>query len=119
MIKLTQTYQSIVSQQSYFGKLITQLNKDFNDDYFDEKSNSLQAGDTEKLELYVSEYIGQLFDQSSEAFFQIMYRIDIPEADFKTTMLASGIDFQLLTTLILKREVLKILTREHFSRIQS
>lgn len=118
MLNLTQSYESLIAQDKYFTKLVSQLNKDFNDNYFDEQSLSLTSGDANQLEENVRSYIIKLFEQSSDAFFQIMYRIDIPESNFKTTLLLNGIDFELLTTLILKREVLKILTREHFNTLQ-
>ena len=44
-----------------------------------------------------------------------MYKVDIHDTDIKNQVIASGIDIDALTELVLKRELLKILLREKYS----
>lgn len=104
-----------ISQEHYFTKLKAQLCKDFGDDDFDHAVESLTVADGEKLKFVLVQFLNHLETQNTEFFFQVLYRIDIPDADFKNQILQNGIDMEGLAELVIKRELIKILLREKYS----
>jgi len=104
-----------LKQDHYFNKLKDQLCKDFGDDDFDAAVLNLHIEDAQNLFSIVNKHLNYLETQSTEIFFRILYRIDIPEADFKAQILENGLDIQFLSELVIKRELIKILMREQYS----
>ena len=104
-----------LNQEHYFLKLKAQLSKDLNDSDFDDELERINISNASLLPDLVHRFLNQIFSSNAEQFFQLMYRIDIPDADMKSIMLGSGLDFAGLSDLVLKRELLKILLREKYS----
>lgn len=104
-----------LNQEHYFSKLKAQLSKDLNDVDFDDELERIDLSNSSDLPDLVRRFLNQIFSTNAEQFFQLMYRIDIPDADMKTMVLGSGLDFEGLADLVLKRELLKILLREKYS----
>ena len=104
-----------LNQDHYFTKLKAQLSKDFGAEDFDMALDNLMFEDASRLNAIISQYLTYLESQNTETFFQILYRIDIPEPDFKAQILNNGIDIQALSELVIKRELIKILLREQYS----
>jgi hypothetical protein len=102
-------------QDHYFNKLKDQLSKDFGAEDFDMALDNLNIEDAIKLNAIVAQYLTYLETQNTETFFQILYRIDIPELDFKAQILHNGLDILALSELVIKRELIKILLREKYS----
>lgn len=106
-----------ISQEHYFTKLKAQLCKDFGEDDFDAAVENLTAVDADKLRFVVTQFLTHLEKQNTESFFQALYRIDIPDADFKNQILTNGLDLEGLSDLVIKRELIKILLREKYSEL--
>lgn len=104
-----------LNQEHYFQKLKAQLSKDLNDVDFDDELERIDLSNSSDLPNLVRRFLNQIFSTNAEQFFQLMYRIDIPYADMRTMVLGSGLDFDGLSDLVLKRELLKILLREKYS----
>ena len=104
-----------LTQDRYFQKLKAQLSKDFRDSDFDKELAPISIDKPNDLPVLVNQFLNQLLSKSIEQFFQLMYKVDIPDADIKNQVIASGIDIDTLTELVLKRELLKILLREKYS----
>tara|TARA_B110000211_G_C14032243_1_gene532710 strand:+ start:299 stop:649 length:351 start_codon:yes stop_codon:yes gene_type:complete len=104
-----------LKQDHYFNKLKEQLSKDFGAEDFDMAMDNLNIEDAIKLNSIIAQYLTYLETQNTETFFQILYRIDIPEADFKSQILTNGLDILALSELVIKRELIKILLREQYS----
>jgi len=104
-----------LNQENYFQKLKAQLSKDLNDSDFDDELERIDLSNSSDLPDLVRRFLNQIFSTNAEQFFQLMYRIDIPDADMRTMVLGSGLDFDGLADLVLKRELLKILLREKYS----
>lgn len=107
--------KNYLSQDYYFTKVKEQLMKDINDDDFDTALNDLQVSDADLLFQIVQKYLFNLFSYQTEYFFQLMYRIDIPDKDLRNHILSGQISKESITELILKRELLKVLLREKYS----
>lgn len=104
-----------ISQEHYFTKVKAQLCKDFAEDDFDTAVEHLSSKEGEQLKLVVTQYLTQLETYNTESFFQALYRIDIPDADFKNQILNNGLDLEGLAELVIKRELIKVLLREKYS----
>lgn len=104
-----------LNQEHYFQKLKDQLSKDCNDWDLDEELQSISIINSNLLPNLLNRFLNQVFSRNAEQFFQLMYRIDIPDGDMRQLILGSGIDFDSLADLVLRRELLKILLREKYS----
>tara|TARA_B100000795_G_C22805595_1_gene444662 strand:+ start:6597 stop:6947 length:351 start_codon:yes stop_codon:yes gene_type:complete len=104
-----------LKQVSYFNKLKKQLCKDFGDDEFDELVKNINIETSHKLLSVTSQYLTYLETKHTEMFFHVLYKIDIPEKDFRSQILETGLDIQFLSELVIKRELIKILMREKYS----
>tara|TARA_B110000483_G_scaffold203596_1_gene245988 strand:- start:133 stop:486 length:354 start_codon:yes stop_codon:yes gene_type:complete len=104
-----------LTQDRYFQKLKAQLSKDFSDSDFDNELAPVKIDTPNDLPVLVNQFLNQLFNKSIDQFFQLMYKVDIPDTDIKNQIITSGIDMDALTELVLKRELLKILLREKYS----
>jgi|TARA_B100000401_G_scaffold437809_1_gene384340 hypothetical protein len=105
-----------LNQKYYFEQLKSQLSKDLNNDDFDAQLKLVSFDKSELLPFLVQRFLEQVFDTNTNLFFQFMHRIDIPDVDMKTQISDSGIDFFGLTDLVLRRELIKILIREKYSK---
>ena len=106
-----------LSKSHYFNKLKDQLSKDFGADDFDISLKELEFKDAKRLSSIVYKYLTYLETKNTETFFQILYRIDIPDREFHAEVLCNGLDIQALSDLVIKRELIKILLREQYSSI--
>ena len=106
-----------LEKSHYFNKLKDQLSKDFGAEDFDISLNELELKDAKRLNSIVFQYLTYLEIENTETFFQILYRIDIPDTEFHAEVLCNGLDIQALSDLVIKRELIKILLREQYSPI--
>ena len=104
-----------LSQDNYFEKLKSQLSKDINNDDFDCQLKRISIRKSQNLPILVQRFLEEIFDKQSSLFYQLMHRIDIPDADLKIQFTDLGNDFECLTDLVLRRELIKILIREKYS----
>tara|TARA_Y100000739_G_C20475587_1_gene403444 strand:+ start:295 stop:648 length:354 start_codon:yes stop_codon:yes gene_type:complete len=104
-----------LKQEFYFKKIKKQLAKDFNDADFDIEVDLISIYRSSTLLDLVQRSLEHLFHTNVHMFFQLMYRIDIPDADFKMQVSDSGINFESLTDLVIRRELIKVLIREKYS----
>lgn len=104
-----------ISQEHYFTKVKAQLCKDFAEDEFDAAVEEISVSHADRLVKVVEQYLSHLESRSMEIFFQTMYRIDIPDADFKNQVMQNGLDMVGLADLVIKRELIKVLLREKYS----
>ncbi len=106
---------AFLKQEYYFEKVKQQLSKDINDAEFDIEVNRISIHRSLFLLNLVQYFLEQIFHENVHMFYQLMYRIDIPDADFKMQVSDSGINFEALTDLVLRRELIKVLFREKYS----
>jgi len=111
-IKDKSTY---LSQKHYFEKLKSQLSKDINNDDFDSQLKLIPINKSQYLPILVQRFLEETFNNQSNLFYQLMHRIDIPDLDLKIQFTDLGNDFECLTDLVLRRELIKILIREKYS----
>jgi len=104
-----------LSQDNYFEKLKSQLSKDINNDDFDCQLKKISINKSQYLPILVKRFLEEIFDKQSNIFYQLMHRIDIPDADLKIQFTDLGNDFECLADLVLRRELIKILIREKYS----
>ena len=104
-----------LNKSHYFNKLKDQLSKDFGAEDFDISLKGLELKDAKLLSSVVSQYLTYLEIKNTELFFQILYRIDIPDTDFNAQVSYNGLDIEALSDLVIKRELIKILLREQYS----
>ena len=102
-------------QEDYFRKLKVQLSKDFNDADFDRELQKITLVNSDFLLQTVSRFLSKVFDLSTSDFFDVLYRVDIPEQEFQHQIQSMGIVFDEIALLIVKRELMKILFREKYS----
>lgn len=105
-----------LSQENYFEKLKGQLSKDINNDYFDCQLKEISLDKSQYLPILVQRFLEEIFDNRSNMFYQLMHRIDIPDADLKIQFTDLGNDFECLADLVLRRELIKVLLREKYSK---
>ena len=104
-----------LSQGHYFEKLKSQLSKDINNDDFDCQLKRISLNKSQHLPILVQRFLEEIFDKQPNLFYQLMHRIDIPDADLKIQFTDLGNDFECLADLVLRRELIKILIREKYS----
>jgi hypothetical protein len=104
-----------LKQEYYFEKIKKQLAKDLNDIDFEFQVSRIALCRSSILLDLVHDFLQDLFHTNVHMFFQLMYRIDIPDADFEMQVSDAGINFESLTDLIIRRELIKVLIREKYS----
>ena len=113
----TKEISAYLKHTQYFNKLKKQLSKDFGDESFTFALEELKIQDAKKLNSIVSQYLTSFERKNTQEFFQILYRVDIPESEFKAQVLFNELDIQDLSDLVIRRELIKILFREKYSSI--
>lgn len=114
-LKVIKEVSKYLKKEYYFNNLKLQLSKDFNDASFDEELEFISLEKSELLLSLVKSFLCKVSESNSERFFQLMYRIDLPEVALPQQVLVDEIDFENLGNLVLKRELLKIILREQYS----
>ena len=104
-----------LQKEDYFDKIKKQLSKDFNNFSFDKELDTIFLVNSDLLLSLIVRFLNQIFVSNPESFFELMYRIDMPEKAISQLFLEAEIDFAILANLVLKREFLKILLREKYS----
>tara|TARA_B100000963_G_scaffold314166_1_gene292557 strand:+ start:181 stop:534 length:354 start_codon:yes stop_codon:yes gene_type:complete len=104
-----------LSQEHYFEKLKSQLSKDISNYDFDCQLKRISLNKSQYLPILVQRFLEKIFVEKSNLFYQLMHRIDIPDADLKIQFTDLGNDFECLADLVLRRELIKILIREKYS----
>ena len=104
-----------LQKEDYFEKIKKQLSKDFNDLSFDKELDAIPFIKGDLLLSLIKRFLKQVFQSNPDFFFQLIYRIDIPEKVMRQLFLEPEIDFGNLAKLVIKRELLKILIRENYS----
>lgn len=103
--------------QEYFGDVVRQLEKDFSTTGLDPASIP-ETGTYPDLFTGLLPVITRLIDQRFEQFAQLLYRVDISEAQLKkAARLYPGRSFpELATELIILRELHKVLIRRRYGK---
>lgn len=86
---------------------LKQLQKDFGAHWIEESDES-----SEFVHLYTKTFRILKNIQFKSEFMNVLYRIDIPEADYKASM-KSIEPLEILSELIIKREFIKVLLRKN------
>ncbi len=104
-----------LNQEDYFEKIKKQLAKDINDVDFEIKASRISLFRSFALLDLVQRFLEHLFQTNVHVFFQLMHRVDIPDVDFEMQVSDTGINFESLTDLVMRRELIKVLIREKYS----
>tara|TARA_B100000965_G_C19250000_1_gene608309 strand:- start:33 stop:398 length:366 start_codon:yes stop_codon:yes gene_type:complete len=94
-----------------------QIQKDFQ--WFDEQIEFTGNADSAYMELFnqIKPIISRMINLDSERFFTLLYRIDIEEEKVKSILFGKqelAVDDE-ITHLIIRRELVKVVLRKHFS----
>lgn len=107
-------YTDFISKEDFWNEVILQLNKDLNKEFAINVPHSDLKGER-AAELLVSalmKYLPSITPELSE----VLYRIDLPENDVNLLKgLPVDIYYRCLGEMIVKRIVLKVITRKMFS----
>ncbi|WP_304235906.1 hypothetical protein [Jiulongibacter sediminis] len=97
-------------------KLIAQISKDMEMSGFDFEFSELKRDSYQDLFKHMESLITPLFEKSSPKLFSLLYRIDVSEKEIALAGLELP-DYthpQILSHVILKRELKKVLIREYY-----
>ena len=111
-----QNIEKYRSDSEYVKKVLLQIQKDFShygDEIHVDSSELTWQKLFDQLQMLLLRWIESDFNQ----LLTVLYRVDISEKELKKNMLSSEYDSsELIAELIMKRELQKVLLREHFSR---
>lgn len=112
-IKLTQE-EFELSYREYLLPLLLQLDKDFGVNHFSnlvDENGSILLVD---LVSAVASFLEAKSKSNLESFFELLYRIDLPEKITKELMLSADINWQEFSLIVCKRELYKVYLRQKF-----
>ncbi len=99
---------------------VEQIKKDFNLFGLEVSFSGNQETAYEELTAQIKPYIESLLTNQYQRLLSLLYRIDLPEKTVAKIILNPGDDMSLdLTDLILKRELQKVVIREHYKQQQN
>lgn len=75
------------------------------------------VNDLSKLKELLTRQIAWMLDYQFERLLQAMYRIDVPEQDFRNVLVGKAPVAEALAELVLKRELKKVETRRLYSSV--
>jgi len=95
---------------------VNQINKDFNLEGFELKLSEIEQNTFDDLKIQLAPVIDQLFNKDKQEFNNLLYRVDIPEKDFRKLLKENQNKFsEDLSEMIIRREFQKVLTKRFFS----
>jgi|SRR6185312_5505502 len=109
-----QQYSNFVSKEAFWDEVIVQLNKDLNKEFAINVPHSNLKGEfaAEAVVTALQKYLPTITPELSE----ILYRIDMPESQMSSLKsLPTDIYYRCMSEMIVKRIVLKVITRKMFS----
>lgn len=118
MIEKVKNLEAYNQRKEMIRLTIDQIRKDFQ--WYDEDLNIEQneSSIVDQLRQKVMTLVNRMLELDTYRFFQLMYVVDIPESEVKRCLLnkkdVKGIEE--LVDLIIKRELQKVLIREHFKQ---
>jgi hypothetical protein len=96
---------------------VNQINKDFNLDGFELKLSEIEQNTFDDLTIQLIPIINQLYKKDKTAFNNLLYRVDIPEKDFRKLLNENQNNFsENLAEMIIRREFQKVLMKRFFSK---
>lgn len=102
--------------EGVFIKLIEQLVKDIGEESYYFPLLDLHVNEQDRIVSIVKQLFLALFDQDLERFSQVLYLVDLPEKITKKVFsTASEMDWDLFANQIVRRELLKVVLRAHYS----
>lgn len=115
-------FSSVFSPEKYFDQqriieeTAAQLIKDFAEFSFEIKFTGKEKTPYEELFNQAEPVIAHLLEKNNSMLFSVLYRIDISENEIKkhTALFPEQSLSHIITDLILRRELKKVLTRHHF-----
>jgi hypothetical protein len=109
---LPEVFQKILQGKEFLRQLIIQLKKDFSASGIPLKiklNHPYTFADLSKEILDILEKI------EIQQVFNLLYRVDINETQLENEMKSPGIDLRIISDLIIKRELQKVVIRIHYS----
>lgn len=102
--------------EGVFIKLIEQLVKDIGEESYYFPLLDLHVNEQDRIVSIVKQLFLALFDRDLERFSQVLYLVDLPEKITKKVFsTASEMDWDLFANQIVRRELLKVVLRAHYS----
>lgn len=116
MLEKVENLEAFNHRLALIQSTIHQIKKDFQ--WYDEDL-SIDEADQDivgKLKLKLTVLVNRMLELDTYRFFQLMYTIDIPEEQVRNCLMneANESGIEELVELIIKRELQKVLIREHF-----
>jgi hypothetical protein len=109
-----QQYSNFISKEAFWDDVILQLNKDLNKEFAVNVPHSNLKGEyaAEAVVTALQKYLPTITPELSE----ILYRIDVPEQQLAALKeMPTDIYYRCMSEIIVKRIVLKVITRKMFS----
>lgn len=108
--------EKFFDQQKIIEETAAQLIKDFSGFSFEINFTGKNKTPYDELFAQVEPVISSLLSKNSSLLFSVLYRIDVSESEIKKhTALFPDLSLShVITDLILRRELKKVLTRHHF-----
>jgi hypothetical protein len=108
--------QAFAKRTDLLQQVVAQLNKDFQLSGFEVRFSGDSDNAYQELTDQLLPVIGQMLEYQNERFWTLLYSIDINEKQVREALFGEDMNsLQLLTDLILKRELQKVVIRNHYA----
>lgn len=111
--------EKFFDQKKIIEETAAQLIKDFSEFSFEISFTGKEKTPYDELFVQVEPVISSLLSKNNSLLFSVLYRIDVSENEIKkhTALFSDRSLSHVITDLILRRELKKVLTRHHFKNL--
>jgi hypothetical protein len=108
--------QQFVLRLDLLKEVVAQLNKDFQLNGFEVNFTGNEQNAYRELSEQLIPVIDYMLEHQTERFWSLLYGIDLNESKVREALFGEDVNtLQLLTDLILKRELQKVVIRNHYA----
>ncbi len=108
--------QQFVLRLDLLKEVVAQLNKDFQLNGFEVNFTGSEQNAYRELSDQLMPVIDYMLEYQTERFWSLLYGIDLNESKVREALFGEDVNtLQLLTDLILKRELQKVVIRNHYA----
>ena len=112
-------YEKYRRQLAYIRRTVEQIQKDFQIFEVDITFSGDPESAYDELFAQIQPLIAELSSGNPERLMNLLYRIDLKETDLQRAVNERGDFVEYITEKILKRELQKVILREHFKNAQN
>lgn len=108
--------EHFAQQIDLLQQVVAQLNKDFQLNGFEVNFSGIAANAYSELSNQLNPVIDYMLEYQTERFWSLLYGIDLNEKQVREALFGDDVNtLQRLTDLILKRELQKVVIRNHYA----